>query len=181
MYFQHVLYGRTQTVRSHSLCQSLSWKEPSVKSSSSRQNPSKHRVLPSSISSLSRCGLYLLFFDSCIFASSQYFMPTDRFELLYFSLQLPSASPLLHFPPSKQIQNLSLSIIWFFLHHFVFLSVCCGLCLSVQWVVFRFSLYFLWESIAVGNIIQNALWLAVHAKLFLRGIVHSNLKSPVFY
>lgn len=45
---------------SHSLCRSLSWKEPSVKSSSSRQNPSKHRVLPS----FSPSGHYQLSFGS---------------------------------------------------------------------------------------------------------------------
>lgn len=155
--------------RSHSLCLSLSWKEPSVKSSSSRQNPSKHRVLPS----FSPSGHYQLSFGSYF---SLLAIPQVSGSLLFFKLpSAASASPLLYFPPSKWIQNLSLFIIWIFLSHFVCLSKCCAVCLNVWWVVFRFSgsvfTFFCTERVfwcqINKNIIENGLWLAVHAELFL--------------
>lgn len=75
--------------RSHSLCRSLSWKEPSVKSSSSRQNPSKHRVLPS----FSPSGHYQLSFLALILAFSQYLKSLDR----YFSSNSPLPLQHLHY------------------------------------------------------------------------------------
>lgn len=121
--------------RSHSLCRSLSWKEPSVKSSSSHQNPSKHGVLPS----FSPSGHYLF---ALILAFSQYLKSLDRYELLYFSSS--SLLPLqhLHYCISLHQSEFKTCLFHYLVVSWSFCSsvlLFCAVCPTVRWLVFRFS------------------------------------------
>lgn len=101
--------------RSHSLCRSLSWKEPSVKSSSSHQNPSK-QSLALLLSLWALPAVFLL-----LFAFSQYLKSLDRYELLYFSSS--SLLPLQHLHYCISLHQSEVCfIIWLFLGRFVRLS-----------------------------------------------------------